>query len=234
MSEDSDLKEPKNSPPRLSHINLEQGEVLVRRIGPCLKQNPDADLYLLINFGAAPLETIVRELSAGDPNIGHLRITRNIARKLKEQLDSRPEFDSNFLKTEIGEANCDFMQQTVGGKRNIVLIDDIEHEGTTLSIAEALIRSFSQDCMVTKFPIIRSGRDIAPDDDEWPFALIDDLGVTKGYKMPWEENQHRFVGREVDPNARMKTNPVRDRDPLADSLELDLRKVTQYFLSGKK
>ncbi len=31
MSEDSDSKESRNTPPELTHIDLEQGEVLVRR-----------------------------------------------------------------------------------------------------------------------------------------------------------------------------------------------------------
>lgn len=200
-----------SEPPRLSNINLEQGEVLVSRIESCLKRNSNADLFILLDFGAAPLETIMKELSPDrNLDIQHLRLGRDSVQRL-------------------AKSDLKFLQAITGGKKHIVLIDDIEYEGKTLNLAKVVIKSVNSECNVIKFSIIKSSHRVLPGSDAWPFALFDDAGMVKGYCMPWEVDQNRFVGRRVDEKANMRTSPVENLDPLAISLKKDLQKVSKYF-----
>lgn len=219
MSENFDSKE--SEPPNLSHISLEQGKVLVGRIDSCFKQNPDTDLVIFVDFGAAPLETVVREL---DPNltIEHLKLDANLVRTLAN-------LSQHDLKRSIGADNADFLQKITADKKHIVLIDDVEHTGATLQLAQNLFRSFNPDCSVIKFSIIKSSESIMPGSDEWPFAQLDDSGLVKRLKMPWEDNQDKFVGREVDKRANMRTVPSRNLHPLSLSLKQDIQAVLKYF-----
>lgn len=221
MSENFDSNE--LEPLKLSNISLEQGKVLVSRIENCLKGNPNADLFILLDFGAAPLEIIVRELSPDlNLDIQHLRLSRGSVQRLSS-------FSVKDLQVKIGKPNIEFLQTITGDKKHIVLIDDIEYEGKTLNLAEMIIKSVNSECEVVKFPIIKSSEQVLPGSDAWPFALFDDTGMVKGFRMPWEVDQNKFVGRRVDERANMHTIPVDSLDPLATSLKKDLQEVSKYF-----
>ena len=221
MSENFDSNE--SELPKLSNINLEQGKVLVSRIEDCLKGNSNADLFILLDFGAAPLEIIMRELSPDlNLDIQHLRLSRDSVQRLGS-------FSVRDLQVKIGRPNIEFLQTITGGKKHIVLIDDIEYEGKTLNLAEMVIKSVNSKCEVVKFPIIKSSQHVLPGSDAWPFALFDDAGMVNGYRMPWEVDQNSFVGRKVDGKANMRTSPGDNINPLAISLRKDLQKVSKYF-----
>lgn len=212
-----------SDPPKLSNISLEQGKVLVSRIKDCLKGNTKADLYILLDFGAAPLEIIMRELSPGmNLNIQHLRLGRDSVHRLGS-------FSVRELQVKIGKPNLEFLQAITEGKKRIVLIDDIEYEGKTLNLAEMVIKSVNSKCVIVKFPIIKSSQNILPGSDAWPFALFDDTGLVKGFRMPWEVDQDRFIGRRADGKVDMRTSPEENLDPLALSLSNDLQSVSKYF-----
>lgn len=232
MSETHPL-EFENNPPVLTHISLEQGRVLVRRVAECLNQNLGADLYILVDFGAEPLEAVIREFNTdSDINIEHVRVTRNFSRGLSRNLGAQWKqkiltLPIKVLQEKIGKSNYEFLKQIVAQKKHIVLVDDIEYEGGTLDFVETLIKSINPECKTVKFPIIKSSQEISAKDDGWPFALFDDLGMIKGYKMPWEDDQAQYVSRAVDPKANMKT--ISRESPQASSLKQDLQRVTWYF-----
>lgn len=97
MSENFDSNE--SDPPKLSNISLEQGKVLVSRIENCLKGNTNADLFILLDFGAAPLEIIMRELSPDlNLDIQHLRLDRDSVQRLGS-------FSVKDLQAKIGKSN---------------------------------------------------------------------------------------------------------------------------------
>lgn len=239
MSEHGLTNEPEIRPPELKYISLEQGEVIVRRISMCLEQNPQADLYILIDFGAEPLETVVRELGLGsDLNIDHIRITRSLAHEFMRGLGTGWKqlilrMHKEAMEDRLGKTNFEFLQNIVAQKKYIVLIDDIEYEGRTLDLTETLIRYVNPDCQIVRFPMIRSTQNFDLKDDGWPFALFDDMGMIKGYRMPWEENQAQFLAREADRKASLRTVSKTDPDRLAILLRKDLQKVTQYFKERK-
>lgn len=221
MSENFDSNE--SEPPKLFNMSLEQGKVLVRRIENCLKENSNADLFILMDFGAAPLETIMKELRPDlDSNIEHLRLGRDYVQRLGS-------ISVTDLQTKIDKSNIEFLRTITDGKKHIVLIDDIEYESKTLNLAETLIKFVNSECGVIKFPVIKSPQQAIPDGDAWPFALFDDAGMVNGYSMPWEVNQNKFVGRMVDGKANMRTISVDNLDPLAISLRKDLQNVSKYF-----
>lgn len=215
----SEIRE--SEPPKLSHISLEQGKVLVERITSCLQQNVDADLIILVDFGAAPLETLVREY---DPSlkIEHLKFDTNSVQGLER-------VSQNDIERLIGVGNVDFLQKITTNKKHIVLIDDIEHSGTTLQVAKNLVTTFNPECDVTKFSIIKSTEPTVPGSNEWPFAQFDDSGLVKRLKMPWEDGQYKFVSREVDNSASMRTVPSHNLHPWSLSLKQDLQAVSKYF-----
>lgn len=225
MSEKFDSNE--SEPPKLLNISLEQGKVLVRRIEDCLKEYPSAALFVLLDFGASPLETIMKELDSDvNLDIKHLRLGRDSVQKLGL-------FSVKDLLVEIGKSNVEFLLTITRNKKLIVLIDDIEYEGKTLDLAEKLIKSVNPKCEVVKFPIIKSSQQLLPGSDAWQFALFDDVGMVNGYRMPWEVDQNKFVGRKVDKKANMRTIPVENLDYLAISLEKDLQEVSKYFKNSQ-
>lgn len=207
----------------LSNISLEQGKILVRRIEDCIRENSSADLFVFLDFGAAPFEVIMRELNQ-DPNldIQHLRIDRNLVRKL-----GKPPIKD--LQIKVGKLNIEFLKTITENKKHIVLIDDIEYEGGTLALAEMIIKSVNPKCNVVKFPIIKSTQTTFPGSDAWPFALFDDVGMVNGYRMPWETDQDKLVGRKVDERISMRTVSVDNPDRRAISLTRDLQMVSKYF-----
>jgi len=221
MRENSDLNE--FEPLRLSTISLEQGKVLVSRIENCLKGNTNADLFVLLDFGAAPLEVIMRELTPGmNLNIQHLKIDRDSVQRLGS-------FSARELQVKIGKPNMEFLRGIIEGKKHVVLVDDIEYEGKTLNLAETIVKFINSECEIVRFPIIKSSQNVLPGSDAWPFAVFDDVGLVKGFRMPWEDDQSRFVGRRIEGKIDMWTSPVDNLDPLSVSLKNDLQKVSEYF-----
>ena len=224
MNENVDSNE--LEPLRLSKISIEQGKILVRRIEKCLKENPKADLFVLLDFGAAPLEIIMREFTPDlNLDIQHIRLDRDSVRKMGS-------FSVKELQEKLGKSNTQYLQAITSGKEHIVVIDDIEYEGKTLNLAELVIKSVNSKCEIVKFPIIKSSQYVLPGSDAWPFALFDDVGMVSGYRMPWEVDQNKFVGRIVDRGSNMRTIPVENPDYLAISLRSDLQSVSKYFKNG--
>jgi hypothetical protein len=201
----------------------------------CLGENKEADLFILIDYGAAPFETIIKELEVDNPTeISHLILTRTQSRKLRNKLDINLAETSqtvplDVLQENLGLSNLEFIQDLVRAKKHVVLIDDIEHEGITFDVLEVMIRSLNRDCKIVKFPVIKSQQIIKPDEDQWSFALLDDLGLTKGLKMPWEDKQSEFIGRVADSKISMKSVPKENPSPLAEALKKDLKSVTNYI-----